>query len=135
MNPLTIIKKIERHFIYIILFIKQYKDNYAITYNKMTDYSRNGNAWAIPEILKLQREWELLELSVLEIANLHQRTASAIVFKLLSENFATQKQINSRFYIQENNLDEIIDNMFNISIKEELCQKKKQVMITRSMSR
>jgi hypothetical protein len=101
----------------------------------MTDYSRHGNTWTIPEILRLQREWELLELSVLEIANLHQRTANSIVFKLLSENFATQKQIDSRFYVQDNNLDEVIDNMVNISIKEELCQKKKLVMTTRSMSR
>ena len=134
MNLLTIIKKIETYFIYIILFIKQYKDNYTITY-KMTDYSRHGNTWTIPEILRLQREWELLELSVLEIANLHQRTANSIVFKLLHENFATQKQIDSRFYVQDNNLDEVIDNMVNISIKEELCQKKKQVMTTRSMSK
>lgn len=130
-----IIKKIETYFIYIILFIKQYKDKHTITYNNMTDYSRNGNTWTIPEILRLQREWELLELSVVEIANLHQRTARAIMFKLLDENFATQKEIDSRFYVQENNLDEVIDNMINISIKEELCQKKKQVMTTRSMSR
>lgn len=49
--------------------------------------NRNGYKWSINEILKLQREYELLELSVSEMAKLHQRTDEAIVFKLLAEGF------------------------------------------------
>ncbi len=54
----------------------------------MTDTSRNGLKWGIPEILRLQREHELLDLSVDEIALLHQRSPLSIAYKLEQEGFA-----------------------------------------------
>jgi len=52
----------------------------APTYN-----TRSGNKWSIPELITLQREYELLELTVDEIAQRHKRTVFAILSKLESE--------------------------------------------------
>ncbi len=65
----------------------------------MNNITRNGKKWSTPEILRLQREWELLKLSVEEIANLHCRTKRAIEFKLIAEGFATW---NAKTGIQKN---------------------------------
>lgn len=56
----------------------------------MKRYQRNGNKWSIPEILRLQREWELLNLSSYEIAKLHKRTQRSIRFKLVAEGFVEE---------------------------------------------
>jgi len=50
---------------------------------------RHGNRWTIREILSLQREYELLDLSVQQMASLHQRTETAILCKLEAEGFIT----------------------------------------------
>ena len=52
----------------------------------MTPY-RHNNKWTINELLSLQREYQLLEMSIQEIANKHGRTVEAILFKLQSEQF------------------------------------------------
>lgn len=62
--------------------------------------SRNGKKWAVPEILKLQREYELLELPVNEIASLHQRGVDAILFRLLKEGFIDTIE-SARGYVQK----------------------------------
>lgn len=49
--------------------------------------SREYNKWTINEILRLEREYDLLELDVHTIARLHQRSANSIAFKLYNENF------------------------------------------------
>ena len=46
---------------------------------------RQGNKWTINEMNTLQREYELLELTVQEIAVNHQRSETAILYKLESE--------------------------------------------------
>ena len=51
--------------------------------------TRSGNRWYINELLSLQREYELLEWSVQQIAEKHQRSVEAILFKLESEGFIT----------------------------------------------
>ena len=58
-------------------------------------YNRNGSKWTINECIKLQREYELLKLSVKQIAKLHQRTPNAILFKLYNEGIVNY---NDRFY-------------------------------------
>ena len=57
--------------------------------------TRNGKRWTVNECLQLQREFELLNLTINEIANKHQRTPNAIMFKLSHEGFA---DYNSTFY-------------------------------------
>lgn len=56
-------------------------------YNKMQVLTRHGKRWTINELLSLQREYELLEWSVQEIADKHQRTVNSILFKLENEGF------------------------------------------------
>ena len=53
----------------------------------MTSYKRNGNKWTINETLTLQREYELLELTVQEMSIRHQRSENAILYRLESEGF------------------------------------------------
>jgi hypothetical protein len=55
----------------------------------MIDYmARRVNfKWNINEILALQREYELLEMTVQEIAAKHERNVAAIAFKLEKEGF------------------------------------------------
>ena len=53
----------------------------------MTTYKRRGNKWTINETLQLQREYELLEWNVSEIAEKHQRSIESILYKLEIEGF------------------------------------------------
>jgi hypothetical protein len=48
---------------------------------------RTGNKWNVNELLSLQREYELLEMDIHDIAARHQRTPWAIIFKLKAEGF------------------------------------------------
>jgi len=54
----------------------------------MTNYKRVGAKWTVNECLRLQREYELLKLSIDEIAALHQRSPQAIMYKLDAEGIA-----------------------------------------------
>lgn len=70
----------------------------------MTLYTRFGNRWTINECLQLQREFELLQLSIDEIAKRHQRTPNAIMIKLEQEGFADYNVLYSNY----NNLNSTI---------------------------
>lgn len=49
------------------------------------NYTRRGNKWTVNEILSLQREYELLEMDIQEIALKHGRSVQAILYKLDKE--------------------------------------------------
>jgi hypothetical protein len=51
--------------------------------------TRHNNKWRVSEVLALQREYELLEWTINEIAAKHGRSVRAILFKLQSESFIT----------------------------------------------
>ena len=51
------------------------------------NYTRSGNKWTVNEILSLQREYELLEMDIQEIALKHGRSVEAILYKLDKEEF------------------------------------------------
>lgn len=53
----------------------------------MNSYKRIGNKWSVNEILSLQREYELLEWSIDQIAEKHKRSVNSILFRLESEGF------------------------------------------------
>ena len=53
-----------------------------------TLYKRHGLKWTIPEILRLQREYELMGLSIEEIAFLHYRSEQAIYWRIELEGFS-----------------------------------------------
>jgi hypothetical protein len=54
----------------------------------MTTYRRANAKWTINECLRLEREFDLLKLSIDEIATLHERSAQSIMYKLDSEGLA-----------------------------------------------
>lgn len=89
--------------------INLYKDNLYIIYNKMPArtqyYKRNGYKWSIPEILRLQREYELLNLSIEEISITHQRTPYAISLRLVDEGFASETDWQVSTFLSQNNTD------------------------------
>lgn len=72
-----------------------------IMQNSKLDIYRNNFKWNINELLRLEREYDLLELNVIEIAKLHQRTQYAIVMKLQSEgiisNYRVARGCNTSF--------------------------------------
>ena len=49
--------------------------------------TRHGKRWEIPETLKLQREYELLQLPIDEIAYKHLRNTEAIEARIMKEGF------------------------------------------------
>ena len=49
---------------------------------------RHGNRWTVNEMLQLQREYELLNLSIDEIAYKHKRTPEAIKYKIQHTDFS-----------------------------------------------
>lgn len=70
--------------------------------NFLNKYTRNGYKWSIPETLRLQREFELLELSVKEISRRHQRSPYAIACRLVDEGFASQESTDVSQYLEFN---------------------------------
>ena len=60
--------------------------------------SRNGFKWSVNEILSLQREFELLGWNVDEIADKHERTPNAIMYKLDQEGFADYNVLYSNYH-------------------------------------
>jgi len=64
----------------------------------MTSFKRFGNRWTINECLQLEREFDLLELSIDEIAEKHQRTPNAIMIKLDSEGHADYNVLYSNYF-------------------------------------
>lgn len=77
---------------------------------------RCGNRWTVNECLQLQREFELLNLSVNEIAANHKRTPNAIMFKLNQEGFANYNVLSSNY------------NKLNPKIKEVVFDVKKNII-------
>ena len=63
--------------------------------------TRHGNKWTTNEILALQREYELLELSIPEIAIRHKRSITSILCKLECEGFTenSNDETNNSFHI------------------------------------
>ena len=48
---------------------------------------RHNFKWNVNEILTLQREYELLEMTIQDIANKHERTVESILYRLCQEGF------------------------------------------------
>ena len=75
--------------------------------------SRHSFRWTVNECLQLQREYELLELSIDEIAERHKRTPHAIMYKLDAEGFG---DFNTLYYNYHNkNKQNIIEECSSLS--------------------
>ncbi len=84
---------------------------------------RNGYKWSVNESLRLEREYDLLQLTVPEMAVLHNRTNNAIIWKLHSEGLADYNQL----YLQTfgnasimNDFTDIIQPQFQADYSEEV---------------
>jgi hypothetical protein len=64
----------------------------------MSTRNRIGNKWTVNEVLSLQREYELLEWDIDQIAEKHGRTANAIMYKLDQEGFADYNVLFSNYH-------------------------------------
>ena len=62
------------------------------------DYFRTGKPWTINECLQLQREHELLEWSINDIAIKHKRTPNAIMYKIVKEEFENSDLLSSYLF-------------------------------------
>lgn len=69
---------------------------------------RSGFKWTVNECLRLEREYDLLKLSVEEIADLHQRSPYAIMYKLDEEGIADFNELYQQTYPKEE-FDEVAD--------------------------
>ena len=67
---------------------------------------RSGFKWTVNECLRLEREYDLLKLSVDEIALLHQRSPYAIMYKLDSEGIADFNELYQQTYPNEASNDD-----------------------------
>jgi len=67
---------------------------------------RNGYKWTINECLRLEREYDLLKLSVPAMASLHNRTVNAIMCKLQAEGLDTFNNLYVQTYGQNSIFDE-----------------------------
>ena len=74
--------------------------------------TRSGFRWSVNEVLALQREFELLGLTIDEIAQKHNRTTNSIIFKLDQEGFADYNELYSNL-----NNSESDDNSSEISLE------------------
>ena len=72
----------------------------------MSTNNRSGFRWNVNEVLSLQREFELLGMSINEIAEKHKRTPNAIMFKLDQEGFADYNTLYSDYH----NLNSYVPN-------------------------
>ena len=72
----------------------------------MNNEQRSGFKWTVNECLRLEREYDLLKLSVDEIALLHQRSPYAIMYKLDSEGIADFNDIYQQTYPTEASNDD-----------------------------
>ena len=70
------------------------------------DYAtRSGFKWTVNECLRLEREYDLLKLSVEDIALLHLRTPYAIMYKLDEEGIADFNDLYEGNMNQESDAD------------------------------
>ena len=81
-------------------------------------YRRANYKWTINECLRLEREYDLLELSIQDIALLHERSPEAILYKLDNEGIADYN-------------DAFLDRYLNEEEEEEEEKEEKNTIVTK----
>ena len=77
----------------------------------MSTYKRNGFKWTVPETLRLQREYELLNLDIYEISLRHQRTPKSIAYKLITEEFAKESDLPESLFSEYRDENMVVSNV------------------------
>ena len=78
---------------------------------------RQVNKWTINELISLQREYELLELTVQQIAEKHQRSETAILYKLESEGLIDSWN-SARGFVSEDYQNSVSSNKEQVNYDE-----------------
>lgn len=78
--------------------------------------NRAGFKWTVNETLSLQREYELLGMSIDEIAEKHKRTPNAIMYKLDQEGFADYNVLYSNYHDYNAKIPVSRKNTSNVSL-------------------
>jgi len=72
---------------------------------------RHNFKWNINELLSLQREYELLEMTIQDIADKHERTVDAILYRLQQEEFI-ESWVDARGYQEySKNFDYVVGSL------------------------
>jgi hypothetical protein len=72
---------------------------------------RHNFKWNVNELLSLQREYELLEMTIQDIADRHERTVDAILYRLCQEGFI-ESWIDARGYQEyAKNFDYVVGSL------------------------
>jgi len=102
----------------------------------MSFTERSGKKWSINEVLKLQREYELLSLPINKIALNHKRTNGAIISKLEKEEFITHEQANELYNnLSNKNSDEVMNKIWNLETSlSNISQEVKELLSTHKMN-
>jgi len=80
-------------------------------------HKRSNKLWTINETLKLQREYELLGMDVMQIASAHERSDDAIAHRLEHEGFI-EKWSDARGYMYKE-LNLIVDQLSDSDVEVE----------------
>ena len=73
--------------------------------------NRHNFKWNVNELLAFQREYELLEMSIQDIADKHERTVDAILYRLQQEGFI-ENWIDARGYQEySKNFDYVVGSL------------------------
>lgn len=87
----------------------------------MSVINRHGKKWTIPEVLSLQRDYELLNLSIEEIAKKHQRSENSILFKLYAEGLIEDLKFSPsiKLVLEEDEVKSDADSNYeNVNVSE-----------------
>jgi len=76
--------------------------------------TREGKKWSVNETLRLQREYELLELDVYDISKLHERSVRSILFRLQKEGFI-EDFVSARGYEPEEPEEVVEKELFTVT--------------------
>ena len=72
---------------------------------------RHNFKWNVNELLSLQREYELLEMTIQDIADKHERSVDAILYRLCQEGFI-ESWVDARGYQEyAKNFDYVVGSL------------------------
>ncbi len=85
--------------------------------------SRVNKKWTVNELLSLQREYELLEMDIFDIALKHKRTPKSILYKLNDEgliNDFSDARGYDKFYKEQIETEDIDNKLASVTSSENM---------------
>jgi hypothetical protein len=85
----------------------------------MSTCKRHGKKWTVNEVIALQREYELLELTVQDIADRHLRTVKSIMFKLHAEGLISSLNEARGFTTSNQNDNKVVNKKHILKVSHD----------------